>query len=198
MYSAPFDAATSRILLSHRPLAYQWALHIIDGLAFVHAHDVIFGDLDLSQCWLSSDSHLSLSLAGFVNASFSYAARWGHMISADRTNMNNFHPLEHHRNPTKQTDIFLFGCVLFELMTGFWPGTRSGLGSWREVAALISRKAWPPLEEACMGNIVHQCWNNDFVSAEQVKAALMLFLRDLEWEVDKNSNLQYLDAAALF
>lgn len=112
--------------------------------------------------------------------------------------MNTFHPLEHQCNPTKLTDIFLFGCVLFELMTGFWPGIRSGLGSWQEMAALIPLRAWPLLEEACMGNIVHQCWNNEFFDAEHVKAALASFLQDLGQEIDKNGNLLGLDDALLF
>ena len=45
MYSAPHDALASRILPSHRPVAYQWALHLIDGIGFAHAHDVILVSL---------------------------------------------------------------------------------------------------------------------------------------------------------
>jgi serine/threonine protein kinase len=177
MYNAPLDAVTSRILPSYRLLAYRWALHIADGLTFVHAHDVIFGDLDLSQCWLSSDADLSLSLAGFVHASFKYRARWDRVIPAYRTNPNGFHPLEHQREATKQTDIFLFGCVLYQIMTGFWPATQSELSGWQQEASLILQQAWPLLEEEYMGEIVHKCWNNKFTSTEQLKAAIAFFLQ---------------------
>ncbi|KAF2790992.1 hypothetical protein K505DRAFT_419452 [Melanomma pulvis-pyrius CBS 109.77] len=198
MYSAPLDAPTSRILPSHRPLAYQWALHIISGLTFVHSHDVIFGDLNLIHCWLSSDSHLSLSLVGFVNAGFNYVERWSHIIHGDRTNGNNFHPLEHQANPTKQTDLFLYGCTVYELMTGFWPATRSGIPTWREIAAMVPRKEWPLLEAECMGEIVRKCWNGEYASAEEVKASVVAFLGGLGWEIEGDDDLKGFNATDLF
>jgi serine/threonine protein kinase len=198
MYSAPIDAPTSRILPSHRPLAYQWTLHIISGLAFVHSHDVIFGDLNLVDCWLSSDSHLSLSLVGFVNAGFNYKERWSHIIDGTRTNWDNFHPLEHQANPTKQTDLFLYGCTVYELMTGFWPVSRSGICSSRETAAMISRKEWPLLEAECMGEIVHKCWNDEYASVQEVRAAVVAFLEGLGWEIEGDDDLKNFDAIDLF
>ncbi|KAF1937733.1 hypothetical protein EJ02DRAFT_475944 [Clathrospora elynae] len=123
MYSTPIDAVYSRILASNRPLIYQWALHPISGLSFIHAHDIVFGDLDLRQCWLSSDSHLSLSLVGFVHAGFRRSTD-GAWYDGRQTNAAWFHPLEHQSNSTTQTDLFLYGCVVYELITGAWPGDR--------------------------------------------------------------------------
>jgi serine/threonine protein kinase len=199
MYSAPHDALASRILPSHRPVAYQWALHLIDGIGFAHAHDVILADFDASQCWLSSDPHLTLSLAGFLHASFSYTVQWGRIIPASvPSNRSIFHPLVDGGDATKQTDLFMFGCVLFEIMTGFWPSKHFDSRSWDEREAIVRRKEWPPLEDEFMGKIVRECWNNQFDSTEQVTAALVLFVQDLGWEVDEKSNLKDFDAAALF
>ena len=199
MYSSPHDALESRILPSHRPVAYQWALHLIDGISFAHAHEVILADFDASQCWLSSDSHISLSLAGFLHASFSYAIEWGRIVPANvPSNRSLFHPLIDGCDATKQTDLFLFGCVLFEIMTGFWPSRYSDSRSWGEREAVVRRKEWPLLEKDFMGEIVHRCWNYQFDSAEQVKEALVSFVRQLGWEVDERSNLKDFDAAALF
>jgi serine/threonine protein kinase len=198
MYSAPLDALDSRILPSHRPVAYQWAVHLIDAISFAHAHDVILADFDTSQCWLSSDPHLTLSLAGFLHASFSYTIQWGRIVPASvPSNRSLFHPLVDGCDATKQTDVFVFGCVLFEIMTGFWPSKHSESRSWDDREAIVRRREWPPLEEDYMGNIVRQCWNNQFDSAEQVKAALVSFVRDRGLEVDEKSNLKDFDAAAL-
>lgn len=82
-------------------------------------------------------------------------------------------------------------------MTGFWPSKHSESRSWDDREAIVRRREWPPLEEDYMGNIVRQCWNNQFDSAEQVKAALVSFVRDRGLEVDEKSNLKDFDAAAL-
>jgi len=192
------DAPTRRILPSYRPLAYQWALHLISGLAFVQSHNVIFGDLNLTHCWLSSDSHLSLSLVGFVNAGFSYKERWSHIIEGYRTNWKSFHPLDHQANPTKRTDLFLYGCTVYELMTGFWPVSRSDTCSWREIAAIVIRKEWPLLEADCMGEIVRKCWNDKYAGVEEVKAAVVEFLEGLGWEIEGNDDLKGFNATNLF
>ncbi|KAH7550946.1 hypothetical protein BM1_10319 [Bipolaris maydis] len=133
----------------------SWALHIISALSFIHEHDIIFGDLSLEDCWLSSDSHLSLSLVGFLSAGFRRRTNgvWYHCT---RTSGELFHPLEHQSQQSMQTDLFLFGCVMYELMTGFWPGEHTGK-SEQEVAMMIPRKEWPPLEVECIGEIVRKC-----------------------------------------
>jgi hypothetical protein len=83
-------------------------------------------------------------------------------------------------------------------MTGFWPSRHFDTRSWDEREAVVRRREWPPLDEDCMGEIVRRCWNNQFDSVEQVKAALVSFVQDLGWEVDEKINLKDFDAAALF
>ncbi|KAF2993406.1 hypothetical protein E8E13_001835 [Curvularia kusanoi] len=201
MYSAPLNTTTSRIIPSYRPVVYQWALHLIDGLAFVHAHDVIIGDMHTSRIWLSSDSHLSVAPFGFLSAS--YVRDWGFGVfqPGSRFNNLNFHPLEgqDERRPTQQTDIFLFGCMLFQFMTGFWPA--NDVEGWSIINRPFDSPAWPLvpiLEEVHMGRIVRQCWNGHFESAEQVKAAVVSLVRDSGWEIDEQCNLSDFDAASLF
>jgi serine/threonine protein kinase len=196
MYSKPMDSASSRILASHRPLIYQWALHLISGLSFIHAHDIVLGDLDLAQCWLSSDSRLSLSLVGFVNAGYRSSTN-GRWREGGHTNAERFHPLEHQRNATTQTDLFQYGCVVYELMTGDWPGTRLTGKSGPEVAMMIPRKEWPPLETEHMGEIVRKCWAGGFADAKQLKMEVVAFLEGLGWRIEGNDDLQGLDVANL-
>jgi hypothetical protein len=57
-----YDA--DRIVPKYRPLIYQWALHLIPGLSFVHSEDTVFGDSELKYagckktilccCWAAS------------------------------------------------------------------------------------------------------------------------------------------------
>ncbi len=170
MYSAPLDGPISRILESHRPLAYQWALHIISGLTFVHSHDVIFGEFDLTQCWLSSN--LDLSLVGFINAGFWDRSRGYRLVEGDHSTGCEFAPPKTIRDPTKQTDLFWFGCTVFQLMTGAWPGHRLVNRSEREAADMVVRREWLPLESECMGEIVHKCWGAGYNSAEEVQTGI--------------------------
>jgi serine/threonine protein kinase len=138
MCSTPLDIVSSRILASNRPLIYQWALHIISGLSFIHAHNIVFSDLDLEQCWLSLDSHLYLSLVGFVHAGF-WQSTDGAWYDGRQSNAAWFHPLEHTK-ATTQTDLFLYGCVVYQLMTGAWPGDRLTDKTGPEVRMIIPRK----------------------------------------------------------
>jgi hypothetical protein len=118
MYRSPLDAVSSRVLASHRPLVYQSALHLISGLSSIHSHNMIFGYLDLAHCWLSSDSHLSLSVVGLLNSGFQHSntERW---YDGDCTYAEKFDPYEHRSRSTTQSNIFLYGWRENELMRGF-------------------------------------------------------------------------------
>lgn len=197
MYSAPLDGPSSRILQFHRPLVYQWALHIISGLIFVHSHDIIFGEHGLDQCWLSSS--LDLSLVGFKNAGFRYRKGDYSLIEGDHSTSGfDFTPRESIRNPTKETDLFWFGCTVFHLMTGAWPGDRLENRSGRQAADLAMHGQWRPLESECMGEIVHKCWSGGYNSPEEVQTAIIKFLQDNGWDVEQDDKLQGFVATDLF
>jgi serine/threonine protein kinase len=163
-------------------------LHIISGLTFVHSHDIIFGELNSDQCWLSSN--LDLSLVGFINAGFRDRSRGYRLVEGDHSSGYGFAPPSTIRDPTKQTDLFWFGSTVYQLMTGYWPGHRSE-------HELVMRRAWLPLETECMGEIVHKCWNAGYDSAEEVKAAIITFVQSMGWEVEGDDNLKGFVAADL-
>jgi serine/threonine protein kinase len=196
MYSAPSNAVSSRILASHRPLVYQWALHLISGLAFIHAENIVLSDFNLEHCWLSSDAHMSLSIVGFVNAGF-WRRDIGVWYHCSRTSGECFHPLNWTSDDTtQQTDVFVYGCLVYELMTGFRPGEHMGK-SEAEIAMMVSRKDWPPLETEHMGEIVRKCWAGDFEDAAQVKTEVVAFLERLGWSIEGNDDLQGFNVANL-
>jgi serine/threonine protein kinase len=192
MYRVPLDAVTSRVQPAYRPLMYQWALHLISVLPFLHERHIILGDYNLGHFWLSSDPHLSVSLVGFVNAG-SWRRSDGMLYSCSRTSGKAFHALKigFHKYTT-QTDLFLYGCIVYELMTGFWPGDRMEK-SRQEIEIMISRKEWPVLETEHMGEIVRKCWNGEFEDAEQVKVEVVAFLERLGWSITGNDDLEGFD-----
>jgi hypothetical protein len=201
MYSGPPDSASSRVLPAYRPLVYQWALHLLSALGFVHSHDVVFGDLGSRHCWLSSSPSLSLSLVGFVNAGFRRYDGGGGLYEGDYAGGEPFHPLSLVRGPrcvpTAQMDLFMWGCLVYELMTGLWPG--NGLGqSMGDVRQMVPRREWPPLEKKCMGEVVRRCWEGVYQSAEDIKRDVIAFLEADGWEINGEDDLGGFDAASMF
>lgn len=172
------STAHSRVRTSRLNLVYQWSLHLARALEFIHSHSfeppapviaIIFGDLRVDSCWLSSSGR-SLSVLGFQHAGF--RTRSGPLHVGDMVLSGNaFQPTG--RDPTLQTDLFLWGCVVYELMTGYWPGDGQGL-SLEDQDCLVARQEWPRLERVYLGDVVKRCWTGEITSA----ADLLSIIRD--------------------
>jgi hypothetical protein len=67
-----------------------------------------------------------------------------------------------------------------------WPGLRLPDKSGPEIAMMIPRKQWPPLETEHMGEIVRKCWAGDFADAKQLKTEVVAFLEGLGWSIQGN------------
>lgn len=80
--------------------------------------------------------------------------------------------------PTLQTDLFLWGCVAYELMTGFWPGNGQEL-SEEEMSSMVSQRNWPLVENEYLGDVVHKCWAGEITSATELLATVRRSLKDL-------------------
>lgn len=176
MYSQPTGEEGGRILPQYRPLIYQWALHLISGLVFIGSHSVVLGDLRTDACWLSQPD-LALSLVGFLDAGFrSPAVSSGAQYNGTSWRDEPFHPLHVPRFQaglaTVQTDLFLWGCLVYELMTGVWPGSGSST-SRAQAKEMLATRQWPALEEEYLGRIIRRCWDNAYVDAIGVMADLV-------------------------
>lgn len=202
MYSGPLEAPSSRILLPYRALMFQWTLHLISGLAFVHGKEVVVGDLSLRNCWLSSGPKLSLSLVGFPHAGFKYSVYGGYVYEGEDRIFEDWSILPTHTPhfPNTQTDIFLYGCVVYQLMTGTWPNSPSQQPAPgpRMPEPKPPRGVWPSLEADYMGEIVRKCWACEYEDADVVKAAVVEFMEGLGWEVEGGNDLKGLDVTTLF
>jgi hypothetical protein len=94
------------------------------GLAFVHIKEVIVADLSLMNCGLSSGHKLSLSLVGFLKPVSSTRCT-ATMFMREERMFEDWSILPTHtpRFSNMQTDIFLYGCVAYQLMTGTRPNS---------------------------------------------------------------------------
>lgn len=190
MYSQPTGRSSDevgRIMPQYRPLIYQWALHLVSGLVFIGSHSVVFGDLRTDVCWLSQPG-MALSLVGFLDAGFwSSAISSGTQYNGSSWRDEPFHPLHVPRFqtvvPTVQTDLFLWGCLVYELMTGIWPGSGSNM-SRAQAQQMMTTRQWPALEDEYLGRIVKGCWENVYADAVGVMADLVSTLEADGFEID--------------
>lgn len=194
--AAMYDKNSHRIRVTHRPLAYKWALHLASAMEFIHAQDIILGDLSTAHCWLSSSPELSLSLVGFLDASFRDRSS-GLPYLGGTSRGEPFHPLNTRQpgsrrapEPSVQTDLHLWGCVVYELMVGHWPGHEEGAGkSWADMGQMIARQEWPRLEREYLGVVVRKCWTGGYESSQSLRIDLEFLLAE-GWQVEAGDDLQ--------
>jgi hypothetical protein len=193
MYKEPVDAPSSRVKAEYLPLVFQWALDAISGLVFVHEHNVVFGEISTVHCWLDSDYRVSL--VGFLNAGFLDTERWSVVVEGDWE--SGYDEWLGRRKPSKDTDLMMFGYVVYELMTAYAPASRWEARQWKEDPGNVPRHQWPRLETEYMGDIVRKCWSGEYAGADEVKLDLTRFLTELGWEIDADDKLKGVDAKAL-
>lgn len=79
---------------------------------------------------------------------------------------------------TLETDVFLWGCVVYTLMTGYWPGEGQGL-EHEEKDTLPFRQEWPRLEAKYLGEVVRKCWTGKITSAVGISSAVRTTVTDM-------------------
>jgi hypothetical protein len=192
MYSEPVDAPRSRVKAEYLPLVCQWALDVISGLVFVHEHDVVFGEISTVHCWLDSDYRVSL--VGFLNAGFLDKERW---CTVEAKWDSGYDEWLSGRRPCKETDLVMFGYLLYEVMTAYAPASQWEARQWKEDRADVPRHQWPRLEIEYIGDIVRKCWNGEYTRVEEIQANLTRFLKGLGWEIRADDKLDGVDAKVL-
>jgi serine/threonine protein kinase len=191
----------SRISPTYLPLLLQWSLQLLSSLTFIHAHGIIFGDLSLSTCWLSSVAqHLSLSLLGFVSAEIrdEYdALNVGSVYSGHRFRLTEVQPGRF----TIRSNLFDWATLVYELATGMRLAEEEAMaesdGDWRVLLKRVRDQDLPILPRELMGEIVRKCWMQEYVDAEAVRWDVESFVREAGFEVEEHS-LRGFDAAQLF
>lgn len=172
------STACARVKPARLNLVYQWALHLARALEFIHSYSfekpspeisIAFGELLVESCWLNA-SGTSLSLLGFIQ-SVVRTRRRGPYDGGMGYSGQYFQPCKIGAMPRLETDVFLWGCVVYELMTGYWPGEGQEL-EYGDKKALVSRKEWPRLEARYLGDLVRKCWSGEITSAAEILSAV--------------------------
>lgn len=195
MYTEPLETASSRIKKDFLPLAYQWSLQLASALRLIHSRGIAYGEITDATCWLSSPS-LSISLAGFLGAEFQDVEKnWnfpGYFYSGEDFSPKYSKHEHASKSPTVKTDIFIFGRIVYLMMTSQSPG--DGMDkSWEEISQMVRDEDWPAIEPEYLGNILHKCWNFRYERMEEVTSELKAAIQAQGWEIKGDDELEGLD-----
>ncbi|RGP61413.1 hypothetical protein FLONG3_10527 [Fusarium longipes] len=197
LYTVKAEATSpkDRIKSEFLPLVYQWTLQLLSAVVLVHSHDIAYGVFSKESCWLSAES-LDISLAGFVNSDFRDPEK-GWQFRGDFFDGSDFlpeslPPSRMVRNPTLGTDIFMFGNLIYGIMTCHAPGEGKGHGPG-ETERLMRDEDWmPDLEDEFMGKIVHKCWRFQYDTVEELQSEVRALIESYGWTVS-GDELEELD-----
>lgn len=133
----------------------RWARQVTDALCFVHAADVIHGDLTLDNVFLTQD--LDIKLADFGGSSLDGSK----LLVSVRAN---------HRFPgpllSTDADIFSLGSAHYTIMTGKLPYQDL---SEKEITALFKEGRFPETDTlGPFGAIIRKCWQVKYKSVVDV------------------------------
>jgi hypothetical protein len=90
--------------------------------------------------------------------------------------------------------MFLWGCVVYELMVGHWPGHARGEHAGRSLAdigQMIPRSEWPELEREHLGELVKKSWMGAYESSQRLRVDVLDFLQEGGWLVEDGDDLQF-------
>jgi serine/threonine protein kinase/tetratricopeptide (TPR) repeat protein len=163
----------------------EWCLAVASGLAAAHAKAIVHRDIKPDNVFLTIDNHIKIldfGLAKVVDsevgeddetAALSSQTAAGAVLGT----MGYMAPEQLRSDPVdSRTDVFAFGCVLYEMLSGKRPFAG---GSSAEHASAVLRDEPPPLDESipmALRVIVRRCLEKKpaarYQSAGEVAAAL--------------------------
>ncbi|EWY87761.1 hypothetical protein FOYG_09154 [Fusarium oxysporum NRRL 32931] len=201
VYTAQANAAppTSRIKPEFRPLAYQWSLQLLSGLSLIHSRGIAYGELIETNCWISAGS-LLMAVAGLLGSDLTDPSNGWNFPGSFFSGIEfspEYLPLSRAvRVPTSETDMFMFGRLVYQIMTSGLPG--DGIGrDWGETERLMAEEDWmPDLEDEFMGKIVHKCWRFEYEDVEELRSEVQAFVEAHGWSI-RGDELEGFDAHSI-
>ena len=155
-----------------REKTVQIARELCAGLGAAHDHGVLHRDLKPSNIVIDGDGHVHI--ADFGIAAFVPAAAGEIPLAGTPAFMAP--GLFHHKQPTKQSDLYALGIVLYEVATGREPFGGVPADGLQAVAELVPPSLLCPEIEPALEGAILQCLEEDPArrpaSAEAVAALL--------------------------
>lgn len=59
--SSSSSSGESRVLTTYQPVVYQWVLHLVSAVVFLHTNDIILGEINKESCLLATRSRSNRS-----------------------------------------------------------------------------------------------------------------------------------------
>ena len=150
----------------------QIARELCAGLGAAHDHGVLHRDLKPSNIMIDGDGHVHIADFGIA----AFVATAGGEIPLAGTPAFMAPGLFHHQQPSKQSDLYALGMVLYEVATGREPFNGVPADGLQATAKLIPPSVPCPEIEPALERAILQCLEEDPVrrpeSAKSVAALL--------------------------
>jgi len=168
------------------------AVEVLEALSFAHSRGVVHRDIKPSNIFITADHHVKIMDFGIA-----------HLVGSDLTKKDDFLGTPHFMAPEQilkqkvdqKTDLFSFGVVLYQMLTGKRPFTAETLPSM--IHAVLQEEPIPPHKvnpqvPTALSQIVLRCLVKDpqkrFQTAEELQKALLEF--DLTGTVEMGEEIE--------
>lgn len=145
----------------------SWLKQAAEGYRHSHTYDIVLGDVGCNNMILTREGCLKLidfegcsidgGTAGSCYEWFSY-----------RPSIPSV---------SRRTDIFAFGCAIYEVITGRPPHHELEASSdpYGQVERLYTNNCFPDVTSLPLGPLIQSCWHDDFTSMSDVLRELETF-----------------------
>jgi len=182
-----------------------WATEIAQGVAHLHARDVIWADPHLQNILLTDDYHAVLCDFG---RSIYKASHYYNFTKGPQPIYTC--PLGYGFRTPRRTDIFGLGVILFALLSERFPFHKDMFPSSQEQVAIMQKHdeifsargvfdKLPPLLDSYFGDIVNKCFTIEYQSADtlvmELEAAFSLWWQyNVEHKQVRNCSISLVDS----
>lgn len=142
---------------------FQWAKDAALGLEYLHNNNILHADVGCHNMVIVGDR---LKLIDFEGCSID---------GSEATSCYHWFSYRDAKSPISvQTDIFAYGCALYEIMSGQHPYHELALEQNRRelVRSLYANNQFPDTTNLPFSNVINACWMGNFNSVGEVLAAL--------------------------
>ncbi|KAF2254527.1 kinase-like protein [Trematosphaeria pertusa] len=152
----------------------KWARQAAEGLAYIHAKNVLHCDFSVGN--LLVDNDLSIKLCDFQGRLLGPSGAVILNGGAAESTMSSM-PRADRNHCDRKTDIFAFGTALYFMVTGKPPfPDLDTIDDKDEIRRRFECREFPSLDYHQGGDVVRKCWTGGYESATEIA----LDLRELE------------------
>jgi serine/threonine protein kinase len=151
----------------------RWLRQAAEGIRYAHEKDIVQADVGCYNMILTRACGPTVLMGSDCLKLIDFAG-----ASIEGGEHGSRYQWYNYRRSTpevsKQTDIFAFGCVIYEIVTGRYPYHEFEASDNRShlVEQLYQEKQFPDLTNLPLGQLMQGCWHGTFNSMSEVVQAL--------------------------